>query len=375
MALATKTLIIMKTYKQLYKEIISPINLFLAWKKARKGKTKKADVIGFEKDLEINLLILHNELKNGIYRPKKLVRFILKDPKTRIISKADFRDRIVHHAIINILEPIFDRGFIYDSCANRKGKGNLFALKRFELFSKKVSKNGKINGWFGSNQIKGYCLKADIKHYFEEVNHGVLMNIIGKKIKDEKIIQIIHLIMDNPAICSGGESQKGMPLGNLTSQFFANVYLNELDYYVKYDLGIKYYIRYVDDFVILHSSKEQLQKWKGQIDEFLRKKLKIELHPQKSRIISLSKGIDFVGFRIFYHYRLVRKRNIRKMKKRINSLKDCDISYWKFMESYQGWQAYVKLADSFKLRKNILRKIHKVKEERLKQIKAYKYSD
>ncbi|MEK6893583.1 MAG: reverse transcriptase domain-containing protein [Nanoarchaeota archaeon] len=365
----------MKTYKQLYKEIISPINLFLAWKKARKGKTKKADVIGFEKDLEINLLILHNELKNGIYRPKKLVRFILKDPKTRIISKADFRDRIVHHAIINILEPIFDRGFIYDSCANRKGKGNLFALKRFELFSKKVSKNGKINGWFGSNQIKGYCLKADIKHYFEEVNHGVLMNIIGKKIKDEKIIQIIHLIMDNPAICSGGESQKGMPLGNLTSQFFANVYLNELDYYVKYDLGIKYYIRYVDDFVILHSSKEQLQKWKGQIDEFLRKKLKIELHPQKSRIISLSKGIDFVGFRIFYHYRLVRKRNIRKMKKRINSLKDCDISYWKFMESYQGWQAYVKLADSFKLRKNILRKIHKVKEERLKQIKAYKYSD
>ncbi|MEK6893090.1 MAG: RNA-directed DNA polymerase [Nanoarchaeota archaeon] len=163
-----------------------------------------------------------------------------------------------------------------------------------------------------------------------------------------------------------------MPLGNLTSQFFANIYLNELDYYVKYDLGIKYYIRYVDDFVILNSSKEQLQKWKEQIDEFLREQLKIELHPPKSRIISLSKGIDFVGFRNFYHHRLVRKRNIRKMEKRINSLRNCDISYWELMEIYQGWQAYVKWADSFKLRKSVLKEIHKVKEERLRQIRAFR---
>jgi len=118
-----------------------------------------------------------------------------------------------------------------------------------------------------------------------------------------------------------------MPLGNLTSQFFANIYLNELDYYAKYNLGVEYYIRYVDDFVILHSSKEQLQIWKKQIDEFLRDKLRIELHPQKSRIISLSNGIDFVGFRNFYYYRLVRERNIRKMKKRIAKMKDCEISY------------------------------------------------
>ena len=171
---------------------------------------------------------------------------------------------------------------------------------------------------------------------------------------------------------SGQSPTRGMPLGNLTSQFFANVYLNELDYFVKHELKVDYYIRYVDDFVILHSSKEQLQKWKEQIDEFLREKLKIELHPQKSRIISLSRGIDFVGFRNFYYYKLVRKRNIRKMNNRIRNFKNFKVSYWDLINSYQGWQAYVKWANSFKLRRKILKEIHKVKEEKLKYIDTFK---
>ncbi|MEK6888849.1 MAG: reverse transcriptase domain-containing protein [Nanoarchaeota archaeon] len=374
----------MKTYKQLYKEVIEPRNLFLAWRKARKGKTKKLYVIEFEKELDKNLKWLHEELKNETYKPKKLITFILRDPKTRKISKADFRDRIAHHAIVNILEPIFDKTFIYDSCANRKGKGNLFALKRFETFARKVSRNGINNGWFNANQVKGYCLKADIRHYFDEVNHSILLNIIGRKIKDEKTINLIRLIIDNGyATIGGGERHslgeasgqsptRGMPLGNLTSQFFANVYLNELDYFVKHELKVDYYIRYVDDFVILHSSKEQLQKWKEQIDEFLREKLKIELHPQKSRIISLSRGIDFVGFRNFYYYKLVRKRNIRKMNNRIRNFKNFKVSYWDLINSYQGWQAYVKWANSFKLRRKILKEIHKVKEEKLKYIDTFK---
>nr|AQS32202.1 hypothetical protein [uncultured archaeon]AQS33210.1 hypothetical protein [uncultured archaeon] len=164
-----------------------------------------------------------------------------------------------------------------------------------------------------------------------------------------------------------------MPLGNLTSQFFANVYLNKLDYYVKHILKAKYYIRYVDDFVILHESDRQLEIWKEQIDPFLRERLKIELHPQKSRIIPLSRGTDFVGFRNFYRFRLVRKRNIRKMQKRINELKKCEISYWKLMESCQGWQAYVKWSNSFNLRKKILKEIQKVKKERLKQVSISRY--
>src|SRR3989344_5959832 len=149
-----------------------------------------------------------------------------------------------------------------------------------------------------------------------------------------------------------------MPLGNLTSQFFANVYLNELDYFVKHQLKAKYYIRYVDDFVILHSSKEQLEIWKQEIDEFLRENLKIELHPEKSRVISLLRGVDFVGFRNFWHYKLLRKRNIRKMLFVVEKYKDNELSKEKMLESFQGWNAYAKWADSFKIRKSVVRKIY-----------------
>src|SRR3989344_6784729 len=195
----------MKTYKNLYEDIYDLNNLFLAYKKAKKGKSKKDYVIEFEKNLFENLRELHEELKNQTYSPKPLKTFILRDPKTRKISKSAFRDRIVHHAIVRILEPIFDKTFIYDSCANRKCKGNLFALKRLYCFVRKVSRNGELNGWFNNNQIKGYCLKADIKHYFEEVNHEVLLEIIQRKIKDEKVIWLIERILANlPAGQIGG---------------------------------------------------------------------------------------------------------------------------------------------------------------------------
>ena len=148
-----------------------------------------------------------------------------------------------------------------------------------------------------------------------------------------------------------------MPLGNLTSQFFANVYLNELDYFVKHNLKAKYYVRYVDDFVILHKSKSQLEIWKNEINEFLRDKLKLELHPDKSKIIPLSKGIDFVGFRNFYHYRLLRKRNIREISFKIEEFNNNLIDYSKFLESFNGWHAYAKWANSFNLTNKLLKSI------------------
>ena len=148
-----------------------------------------------------------------------------------------------------------------------------------------------------------------------------------------------------------------MPLGNLTSQFFANVYLNELDYFVKNVLKAKYYIRYLDDFVILHNSKEQLEEWKIEIDKFLKDKLKIELHPDKSKIVPLSKGVDFVGFRNFAHFRLLRRRNIRKINDKIKLLKIGKKDFNSIINSYQGWQGYAKCANSYKLREEIKRKI------------------
>ena len=151
-----------------------------------------------------------------------------------------------------------------------------------------------------------------------------------------------------------------MPLGNLTSQFFANIYLNELDLFVKHKLKAKYYIRYVDDFVILNSSKEQLINWKKQIKDFLKERLKLELHPDKSKIISLSKGVDFVGFRNFYYFKLLRKRNINNMKRKIKLFNDYRIDYNKFLESFQGWQAYAKWANTNKLIDRIIKEDIKI---------------
>ncbi len=150
-----------------------------------------------------------------------------------------------------------------------------------------------------------------------------------------------------------------MPLGNLTSQFFANVYLNELDYFAKHKLRAKYYVRYVDDFVILHNSKEQLKVWMIQIKLFLREMLKIKLHPQKSKILSLSSGIDFVGFRNYWHFRLLRKRNIRNIYSKVEKYKNQEINKEKVLESFQGWNAYAKWANSYKLRRNVVSLIYK----------------
>ena len=331
---------------QVYPEIYDINNLFLAYKKARKGKSKKLYVVEFEKDLIKNLVMLSEELKSRSYFPLPLKTFILRDPKTRKISKSDFRDRVVHHSLVRVIEPIFDKSFIYDSCANRIGKGSLFALKRFESFKRRVTNN---------LTSEGFCLKADIKHYFKEVNHNTLVNLIKKDISDERVIILIKRILKNSSSIKK-TSEKGMPLGNLTSQFFANIYLNELDYFVKHKLRAKHYIRYVDDFIILHKSEKQLTKWKVEINEFLKEKLKIELHPKKSRIISLSRGIDFIGFRNLYYHRLLRKRNIRKMKNVIERYKREEISKEKALEIFQGWRAYAKWANSFKLRKRFMKK-------------------
>ena len=331
----------MKTYKNIYEKIYDYKNLLLAYKRARKHKTRKPDVIGFHKNYLLNIWHLSNELKSQTYTPRPLKKFIIKDPKTRVIHSSNFRDRIIHHDLMMFIESIFDKNFIYDSCANRVGKGNLFALKRFDEFKRMVSKN---------NIRECFVLKADIKHYFEEVNHEVLLNLVTEKIKDEKVIWLIKEILDNSTF--GGETsfyKKGMPLGNLTSQFFANVYLNELDQFVKHILNVEYYIRYVDDFVILHESKDQLEIWRSKIEEFLKDKLKLELHPQKSRVIPLSRGVDFVGFRNFYHYRLLRKRNIQNIRRKIELFKQGLITKEKFLESFQGWNAYAKWANSYKL--------------------------
>ncbi|MBI4983460.1 group II intron reverse transcriptase domain-containing protein [Candidatus Woesearchaeota archaeon] len=300
-------------------------------------------IIEFESDLKNNLSLLRTELLLRYYQPRPLETFILREPKTRKISKSHFRDRVIHHAFCNIIEPMFEKSFIYDYYANRIGKGAFKAIERFEHFSRKVTKN---------NTLPTYALKADVRHYFENVNHNILLHILKLKIKDERIIWLVKKILKNHSL------DKGMPLGNLTSQFFANVYLNELDQFVKHQLKAQYYLRYVDDFVILHSSPIILEEWKSKIDFFLYEHLALELHPDKSKIVPISRGIDFLGFKIFSHYQLIKRRNLRKFQRKlrenISLFENKQIDYDKLYDFMEGWVAYAKHANTYTTRMNIL---------------------
>src|SRR3989344_5602078 len=328
----------------IYDSICNYNNLLLAWQNAKKGKTKKRYIKRFQRNLKDNLLKLREELVNQTYQPCDLKTFVLRDPKTRKISKSAFRDRVVHHVLCLHIVPTFEKSFIYDSHANQIGKGTLKAIERFDEFKRIVSKN---------NTRECYVLKADIKHYFEEIDHNVLIKIIKRKIKDEKVIWLIEKIL------SVNNKNKGMPLGNLTSQFFANLYLNDLDQYAKHELKAKHYIRYVDDFVILHESKEQLEIWKNDINNFLKEELKIELHPSKSNVLKLSSGINFLGFRIFYHYKLIRKSNLKNFERKFNNLRilfdEEIIGREKVLEGLEGWLAYCSHANTYKYRKYLIR--------------------
>jgi RNA-directed DNA polymerase len=333
-----------------YSKVCTYENLALAFQRARKHKTKKLYVIEFEQKLKENLLQLQQELETETYKPKPLITFILRDPKTRKISKSDFRDRVVHHAICNIIEPKFDKTFIYDSYANRLGKGTLKAIKRFDEFKRKVSKN---------NTQPCYFLKADIKHYFDTVSHQKLLEIIARKIPDDKTLRLIKYILENHKM---KKKNNGMPLGNLTSQFFANIYLNELDQYVKHELKVKYYIRYVDDFVILSRTINDLINHQQKIDEFVKEKLDLELHPDKTKIIRLEKGADFLGFRIFYNYKLIRKKNLKKYERNFSQLQqdysERKITRDKIIEKFEGWLTYTQQANTYKYRRHIMQQLN-----------------
>ena len=344
----------MKTHKNLYEKLHSTENLLSAFAKAKKGKSKKNYVVNFESNLERNIAILKRDLRLNKYNPSRLRKFIIRDPKTRTIHSSIFRDRIVHHAIINVIKPFYENIFIYDSFASRKNKGSHLAVERFESFVRKVSSNGKkINNPFNNNSIKSYVLKADIKHYFATIDHKVLLNILKKKIADEELIKLIETILNSFDTNIQG---KGLPLGNYTSQFFANVYLNNLDYFVKHRIKAKCYIRYVDDFVILHKNKNVLYDYKNKIEKYL-KFLKLELHQEKSEIHALRNGITFLGYRIFYHYRLLRKRNIRYFKRRLEEKLELyrrEIISEKELSSFiNGWMGYSSFANTNNFNKKL----------------------
>jgi len=276
---------------------------------------------------------------------------VIRDPKTRVISTSHFRDRIVHHALCNIIEPIFDRTFIHDSYASRKGKGTNKAIERFDCFKRKVTQSGRnVNRARYGGMVVGYILKADIRHYFASVDHEVMMAAIRKRIADKKVLWLTGRILDNH---DSRTPNKGMPIGNLTSQIFANIYLNGLDCFVKHELRARHYIRYLDDFVIFDKSKEKLEEYRERIEQFL-KTIRLELHPEKSNVIPLRRGISFLGFRIFYHHKLLKKSNMKLFRKKMYELEKSyrkgEISEDVLWEKINGWIEYARHGNTHKLR-------------------------
>lgn len=295
-----------------YDNLISIENLFQAWEEFKKGKLKKKDVQEFHRNLEDHLFELHRKLKNKTYRRGSYQDFYVNDPKRRHIHKANVSDRIVHHLLYKYLYEIFDKTFIYDSYSCRLNKGTHKAVKRLTKFTRKVSKNYTGDCW---------ALKCDIKKFFASVDHKILKNLIERKIKDKNIPWLIGEVIDS--FKPGVKPLKGIPLGNLTSQIFANIYMNELDQFVKQELKVKYYLRYADDFIILDSDKEDLHRYTSILAMFLKGNLNLELHPKKIILRKLNWGIDFLGYIILPHYILPRtktkRRILKKIKEKINT--------------------------------------------------------
>lgn len=289
-----------------FSDIVSIDNLLEAWKEFEKGKKKKPDVQEFSLKLMDNILSLHRDLSQGSYRHGGYKSFIIHDPKQRQIHKACVRDRLLHHAVYRKLYPFFNRTFTSDSFSSRKGKGAHRAIVQCRRFASKVSENNMKTCW---------VLQCDIRKFFASIDHEVLLSILGAYIKDEQTMVLLEKIIRSHSSATSGI---GLPLGNLTSQLFVNVYLNELDQFVKHRLKARYYIRYADDFLIMSQNKEWLESICVEIGSFLREKLKLELNLSKTSIKTLASGIDFLGYVIFPHHIVLRTKTRKRMMARVN---------------------------------------------------------
>lgn len=294
----------MRIYRNLFNKLIEPENFFKAWEEFRRDKKKKEDVVQFEKSLESEIFKLHRELANGTYKHSGYSGFYISDPKKRHIHKAIVRDRVLHHAIMGILYPLYDKIFIHNSFSCRVGKGTHKGVQALRSMLWKVSKN---------NTRTAYILKCDIQKFFDSIDHDILLSILHKTIKDEQLMNLLTEVVES---FTGEQStlfeRRGVPIGNLTSQLFANVYMDKFDQYVKHVLKVKHYARYTDDFVIVSESREYLLSLLPQLSDFLNKELKLNMHPNKVEIRKYSEGIDFLGYVIFPHYTKVRKRTVKE---------------------------------------------------------------
>lgn len=345
----------MKRYGQLWDNLVNWENLVLAAHKAQRGKRGRVSVLKFGFNQECYLIRLQDELVHQTYRPGPFRTHWIESPKPRMISVAPYRDRVVHHALMNVLEPILDCHFHPDSYACRKGKGTLASANRLQSMMLRHK----------------YALQCDIQKFFPSLDHAVMKNIFRRLIKDRHMLWLMDLIVDNSnhqpsGICwfegddlfTPQDRRKGLPIGNLTSQWFANWYLNGLDHFITSHLGFGAYVRYCDDFILLSDDKGKLNKGLVEIRQYL-SSLRLKLHPNKLFIRPTQSGITFVGYRIWPHCRKVKKSNIRAFRRRVRWMKWAyanEFLEWKEVASrLNSWMGYVKHADATFLVKQLSR--------------------
>jgi retron-type reverse transcriptase len=335
----------MKIYIDIFSKIVSTENLFSAWDKFKSDKQKKQDVQQFEWELEKNVFQLHRDLASKSYRHGPYISFYIQDPKQRRIHKAIVRDRILHHAVFSILNPIFEPTFISNSMSCRIDKGAHKGIDILDGMIRKISQNG----------FKPcFILKCDIKKFFETVDHSKLLSILRRRIKDKDVIWLLEEIIESfSSQYSNIFFKKGLPVGNLTSQLFANIYLNEFDQFIKQNLRIKNYIRYTDDFVIISTEKNYLEKLIPQIRYFLSEELHLELHPKKVSIHKFNQGVDFLGYKTLPHYRVLRtktkRRIFKKLKKRVSEYRAGKITEQTLTQSLQSYLGVLSHANAYDL--------------------------
>lgn len=330
-------------------------NLYLAYRLAAKGKRGRAAAASFEYRLEDNLFQLQRELRAQTYRPGAYTSFYIHEPKRRLISAAPFRDRVVHHALCNVIEPLFERKFIADSYANRIGKGTHRALNRCQQFARRYR----------------YALQCDIEQFFPSIDHAVLRGILARTIRDDDVMWLADRILASGAGVLSDEYEmvwfegddllaalrpRGLPIGNLTSQFWANCYLNPLDQFVKRRLGCRAYVRYVDDFILFSDDKAQLHRWHADIVAQLAQ-LRLTLHPH-AQARPVAEGIPFLGFVVFPQRRRLKRRKGIHFRRRfwgmVRRYAAGEVALEALTASVRGWVNHARFGNTVGLRSAVL---------------------
>ena len=347
-----------KTLAHLWPQITAFTHLWAAWQSAARGKRSSPEVAGFDANAESSVLALQRALVDGTYAPSGYRSFLIHDPKRRWVSAAPFVDRVVHHALVRVIEPAFERSFIGDSYGNRVGKGTHAAVER-------------AHGWAKRYR---YVLQCDLRQFFPSVDHAVMLEILAKKISCAPTLALCAIILasgdgvladEYDMVFFDGDDllatyrPRGLPIGNLTSQFWANVLLNELDQLVKRTLQCKAYLRYVDDFLLFSDDKAELWAWKNAIRELL-DGMRLTMHEKSSTVYPVANGIGFLGQRIFPTYRRLKTRNARAFEARFRdgqiAFNNGEISLEELTTHVRGWVAHAEHANTVGLRQHIFSK-------------------